>query len=744
MQAAGGDQQLFNTLAMGVIARASKGSSLTKSDLASADKSLDIMGVGKESPTRSLFRYNTSEARKLQATEAGLVGGYNVGLRTTASVNDGFSGLAETLPGVTQALMTFKGALQTFPSAGNTGATLAGLGSSAVGMGMNVGSMMLAGRMLGVGGAAGGGGGMMGGLGLMGMLRGGGGRLTGGLAKMGGGSMMRGLGRAGLAAGLYMGGEKLQQWLNKKGKNLPGWAKWLGNMAFDIGQGGLTGLAAGGVPGAFAGMAAGGVGNLATGGVGGADPVGCSHGNVGCNHGIGGDNPSSSTQTAVYQSPVPPGTRITSGFGPRDNSKSPGISSNHQGVDYGVAVGSPVAAAADGQVTETGTHRQYGNYIIIKHKTGKSTLYAHLSYIGVSRGQNVAQGQEIGKSGGRKGAPGAGTSTGPHLHFEIRNNGGVGAAGRTNPLGLLGKGWNFIKGIFSKGINFIKKIGSGAKNIVFGGQDSPPRSGIGNLSSVSLGTLLSSSIRNGSPVSWEDVKDQVNGSTRVGLGTKGRDGHLFLNERDDKASGDSAGMAGGSRAGLMKMLYSAGFRGKGLETAFAVALAESGGRANAVGDEHLQSDKWGPSYGMFQIRSLKNWQKYKDPFRDGKRLKNPAYNAQAAYSKSNGGTSWKGWSAYTNGSFAKYLDDANRVSTAAGYGVGGGAETMGATETAPGIPMGRTGNGSAHLTTNSVINIDVDMDVTIARSSVAEAEHMLKQFKSKLAQELKLNGIKVN
>ena len=46
--------------------------------------------------------------------------------------------------------------------------------------------------------------------------------------------------------------EKIQQYLNKKGKNLPGFAKWLGNFAFDLGQGGITGLAAGGVTGVSA------------------------------------------------------------------------------------------------------------------------------------------------------------------------------------------------------------------------------------------------------------------------------------------------------------------------------------------------------------------------------------------------------------------------------------------------------------------------------------------------------------
>ena len=64
---AGGNPELLQQLQMGVIARASKGSSLSKRDLSDSNRALDLMGVGKESPLRSIFRYNTSEARKLEA-----------------------------------------------------------------------------------------------------------------------------------------------------------------------------------------------------------------------------------------------------------------------------------------------------------------------------------------------------------------------------------------------------------------------------------------------------------------------------------------------------------------------------------------------------------------------------------------------------------------------------------------------------------------------------------------------------
>ncbi len=65
----------------------------------------------------------------------------------------------------------------------------------------------------------------------------------------------------------------------------------------------------------------------------------------------------------------------------------------------------------------------YGKYVIIDHGGGYATLYAHMSSVSVQLGQWLAQGEEVGKVGS------TGWSTGPHLHFEIRENGK-----HTNPL----------------------------------------------------------------------------------------------------------------------------------------------------------------------------------------------------------------------------------------------------------------------------------------------------------------------
>jgi murein DD-endopeptidase MepM/ murein hydrolase activator NlpD len=109
-------------------------------------------------------------------------------------------------------------------------------------------------------------------------------------------------------------------------------------------------------------------------------------------------------------------SRITSGFGGRIHPISRSFK-DHKGVDYAAPTGTPVRTVGDGVVEFAGSQRGYGNVIEIKHRDGKSTLFAHLSHIGVTKGQKVEQGDVIGNVGT------TGYSTGPHLHFEFRVNG---------------------------------------------------------------------------------------------------------------------------------------------------------------------------------------------------------------------------------------------------------------------------------------------------------------------------------
>ncbi|GAA3057661.1 M23 family metallopeptidase [Streptomyces glomeratus] len=88
----------------------------------------------------------------------------------------------------------------------------------------------------------------------------------------------------------------------------------------------------------------------------------------------------------------------------------------HTGIDFHAGTGTPVHAVGSGTVVETGWGGAYGNQIVIKMNDGTYTQYGHLSYIGVSVGQSVTPGRQIGLSGA------TGNTTGPHLHFEARTS----------------------------------------------------------------------------------------------------------------------------------------------------------------------------------------------------------------------------------------------------------------------------------------------------------------------------------
>ena len=119
--------------------------------------------------------------------------------------------------------------------------------------------------------------------------------------------------------------------------------------------------------------------------------------------------------------PVPGHTRITSEFGSRFGGRDFHTGIDIAGAGTGTINGATVVAANTGTVRVTNhSHspgRGYGKFIIIDHGGGISTLYAHLSAISVSVGQTVERGDAIGNVGS------TGWSTGPHLHFEVRESG---------------------------------------------------------------------------------------------------------------------------------------------------------------------------------------------------------------------------------------------------------------------------------------------------------------------------------
>jgi hypothetical protein len=131
----------------------------------------------------------------------------------------------------------------------------------------------------------------------------------------------------------------------------------------------------------------------------------------------------------AFEEPVP-GHAVVSPFGLRQLPWEGG-GRLHEGVDISADSGLPVIAVADGEVIEAGSKGGYGRYVAVRHAAGLKTYYAHLGGIGadVRPGVEVKAGQPIGRIGS------TGVSTGPHLHFEIRD-----AQGKPlNPAMFLGK-----------------------------------------------------------------------------------------------------------------------------------------------------------------------------------------------------------------------------------------------------------------------------------------------------------------
>jgi murein DD-endopeptidase MepM/ murein hydrolase activator NlpD len=116
---------------------------------------------------------------------------------------------------------------------------------------------------------------------------------------------------------------------------------------------------------------------------------------------------------------------MSSGFGYRSDPFTGG-GAMHGGLDFKGPIGTPILAAADGEISFAGWQGGYGNTIEITHANGLVTRYAHLSGYTVSLGTKVKRGLQIGRMGS------TGRSTGSHLHFEVRVNGSA-----INPMKFL-------------------------------------------------------------------------------------------------------------------------------------------------------------------------------------------------------------------------------------------------------------------------------------------------------------------
>lgn len=131
------------------------------------------------------------------------------------------------------------------------------------------------------------------------------------------------------------------------------------------------------------------------------------------------------TFNGTYSMPIETdyGYTITSEFGYRTHPVT-GVYKLHSGIDMVGKIHGNILAVADGEIVWAGIRGAYGNCVNIKHTDIEGntfySFYAHLSQINVIEGQTVTQGQVIGLQGGAASDPGHGSSTGSHLHFEIR------------------------------------------------------------------------------------------------------------------------------------------------------------------------------------------------------------------------------------------------------------------------------------------------------------------------------------
>ena len=114
--------------------------------------------------------------------------------------------------------------------------------------------------------------------------------------------------------------------------------------------------------------------------------------------------------------PIVGDLRRTSAFGPRVHPIT-GVHHHHAGVDYGAPTGTPVRSVLDAQVVFAGPKGGYGQLVELRHLDGTTTRYAHLDRIDVAVGQQLTRGELLGTVGS------TGQSTGPHLHFEVRQDG---------------------------------------------------------------------------------------------------------------------------------------------------------------------------------------------------------------------------------------------------------------------------------------------------------------------------------
>jgi len=157
--------------------------------------------------------------------------------------------------------------------------------------------------------------------------------------------------------------------------------------------------------------------------------------------------------------------RYSSPFGNRESPGGIG-STNHRGIDIAAAAGTPIVSSVSGTVEVAQSLRGYGNTVYIRDSEGNQHRFAHMQGFNVAAGQSVIAGQQIGAVGS------TGNSTGPHLHYEVRD-----ALGRViNPRRLLDEALSEARGLLDRGRDALGNLFS-SDTVVAGANAVIPGSG---------------------------------------------------------------------------------------------------------------------------------------------------------------------------------------------------------------------------------------------------------------------------
>ena len=601
-----GDQQ---TLMKQYLIEQAKGHTM---DLGSTKGMAQLEKLAGINPQNALQKINTSETAAMTNAEQKYISGMDTAATHIEAMNKALYGAVDALGGFNSYLSTMSGS--------NVGKGAGDIVSGVVGAAGNIAGMAMFGKMAGGGKLLGGLGSKIGGLGSKsgpilakpGNFLGEGAGMLGKAGKFI--SSAKGAGIIGTAlSAVTLAGDAMSG---------NGWGTKQFNHDLGMGIGGVIG----GIAGSFLGPGGTVVGGMAGAYLGGAagDLVGGTGGSP-ADTKTGGAPTGGSGETKPFSNPT-----VTQKLSPGGSY----LRGTHDGYDFAVSY-KPVFAAAAGVVVESGETGGMGKYIIISHGKvdGKEvwTTYMHLSAIAKSSGA-VGRGERIATSG----ETGKGL-TGAHLHLSVAE----GSKGnRVNPGG-------YVTGI------------GGAGTYANTGTKMPDASG----SAQSTTADASNSAAQTAGTNPAVVSNAFAGSMAT-------TSNLVSSSQSGISAGESTGVASRNalspqKSSTMKALQSAGFKGEGLKTAMAIAMAESNGSSS----KHTKIGGH-DSYGLFQIdfggtagASMKQKYHLSSP----EDALNPATNAKIAFDKSKSGTDWSGFKSFQSGAYKQYITGAPSAKTGDSY-----------------------------------------------------------------------------